>query len=96
MKFKTAGYQQRIQARRLHRTGCFTSPSATEDICINNPLFDNDEQKRLITGTVNMHACTIAHMPNGLLKIRKIKFEYKFALPGLWIEFLKIELRTVF
>lgn len=89
-EIQAAGYQAAYSGQKTYNGVALLARQPIEDICIGNPLFP-DEQKRLITGTVNNTRVICAYMPNGQA-VGSDKFEYKLRWLTSLIEFLKIEL----
>lgn len=92
VEIAAAGYQSAFSGQKTYNGVAILSRHPINDICIGNPLFA-DEQKRLITGTINGIRVICAYMPNGQA-VGSDKFEYKLRWLDALKEWTKSELST--
>lgn len=81
-EIEAAGYHAAFSGQKTYNGVALISRHPIEDVCLGNPHYP-DEQKRLISGTINGVRVVSAYMPNGQA-VGSEKYAYKLAwLDGL-------------
>ena len=79
-EIEAAGYHAAFSGQKTYNGVALISRHPIEDVCLGNPHYP-DEQKRLISGTINGVRVVSAYMPNGQA-VGSEKYAYKLA----WLE----------
>ena len=90
-EIEAAGYHVAFSGQKTYNGVALLATSPIEDVVCGNPLFP-DEQKRLISGTVNGVRVVSAYMPNGQ-EVGCDKYDYKLRWLDALAQWLESELK---